>query len=210
MNKKNRSFWVLFGAGILCLLCAVLVYCFGGVMEELTDALSYRQTGSGGKITNDTFISQSFKCNHDNVKGLTFRVSTLGSAYDKAEAVFTLSDEKEQVLASMNLPLQGVKDKSAVTFAFEPLTGVGGKTLILKAQGKGLEEEQCYSLMVGQGNVGGMLTTADGKTSENSSLFLTVNYLNTVRAEKFSYFMMVMGVMLLSFLPMISFRKGGC
>ena len=76
-NNKNRSFWVLLGAGILCLLCAVLVYCFGGVLEELTDALSYRQTGNGGKITNDTFISQSFKCNHDNVKGLTFRVSTL-------------------------------------------------------------------------------------------------------------------------------------
>jgi len=210
MNKKNRSFWVLLGAGILCLLCAVLVYCFGGVLEELTDALSYRQTGSGGKITNDTFISQSFKCNHDNVKGLTFRVSTLGSAYDKAEAVFTLSDEKEQVLASMNLPLQGVKDKSAVTFAFEPLTGVGGKTLILKAQGKGLEEEQCYSLMVGQGNVGGMLTTADGKTSENNSLFLTVNYNNLIRPMDAVYLLLIAAVVIFSLIPMAFGRKGGC
>lgn len=206
---KNKSFWVLLVAGVLFLGLAAAVYICGGITEEMTDSISYRQTGNGGKIVNDTSISQSFFCKYNRITSLIMRISTLGNTYTDAEAVFTLENEKGEEIARQVVPLQGVKDKSAITFSFPELQGTGGQVLTFKAQAQNLEEEECYSLMIGQGSVGGELITADGKTSENSSLFMNISYKNIIRAEHFTYFLMIIGVILLSLVPMCSGRKGG-
>lgn len=204
---KNKSFWILLAAGILCILLAGAVYFFGGMTEELTDAISYRQNNNGGKITNETQISQSFFCKYIDITHLMMRTSTFGNTFASGAAVFSLADEKGNEIARQEIPLTEIKDKSAVTFTFDPIKGTGGKVLTLTASAQEMEEDKAYSLMIGQGSVGGVLTTAEGKTTENNSLFMTISYLNPVKAEKFTYFLMVIGVMLLSLMPMTG-RKG--
>lgn len=209
MTMKNRSLWTLVLLGALCLCLAAGVYFFGGVTEDLTDAISYRQTGNAGKITNDNFVSQSFLCAHDHVKGLLLRVSTLGNTYENAQAVLTLKDDQGAVLVTQKIPLKGVKDKSAFQLDFDRLSGTKNKVLTLVAEAEGLEGEQVYSLMMGQGSVGGLLTTADGKTSENNSLFMTLNFENHVRPMRMVYLFLIAAFTALGLAPLAVSGKGG-
>lgn len=207
---KKHSFLVLLICSALCVALAIVTYIAGGITEDLTDIISYRQSGNAGKITNDNKITQSFLCTHNHVKGLIFRISTLGNTYDKAEAVLSLKDEKGIELVSQTIPLAGKKDKSSFAFEFEPLTGVQGQVLTLEASAKGLEGEQVYSLMMGQGSVGGTLTTADGKSSDKNSLYMTVNYENEVKAMAVVYIFLIGAAVCVSLAPMAAGKKGGC
>jgi len=208
---KNKSFWILLTAGVLCFLLAGAVYLFGGISEELTDTINYRQTGNGGKITNETSITQSFFCKYNDITSLLMRTSTLGNTYEAGHALFTLYNEKGDEIARQEIPLSEIKDKGAVTFSFgEKIEKTGGQVLTFKAEAREMENDKCYSLMIGQGNVGGMLTTADGKTSENNSLFMTMNYLNPVKPISATFLFLIAGMVFLSLLPLMGSKKGGC
>ncbi|MBQ8536378.1 MAG: hypothetical protein IJ461_03120, partial [Clostridia bacterium] len=139
---KNKSFWTLLIIGVVCLVLSAAVYLFGGVTEELTDAISYRQNNNGGKITNDTQISQSFFCKYNDIKALMLRTSTFGNTYSSGYAVFTLADEKGNEIARQEIPLTEITDKGAVTFAFDPLEGTGGQILTLTASAKDMEADK--------------------------------------------------------------------
>lgn len=201
MMKEKRRLAMIAVSAVFFLL-ALFAGFFGSVTEDLTDNINYRQNNNGGKITNDTAIIQSFLCNQDRIKALTLRTSTFGNTFSKGSAVFTLSDEKGQELAREEIPLNQLKDKGAATFSFETLSGVKGQVLTFKASASGMEEGQAYSLMIGQGSVGGSLSTADGKTSEKNSLFMTMTYEHTVYAVTTVVVLLAFMVICLSLLPM--------
>jgi len=201
MQKNRKKIAIIAVAAVFGLL-AVLAFLFGTVTEDLTENVNYRQNNNGGKITNDTAITQTFLCRQDHVKGLMLRVSTFGQTFQEGNAVFTLLDEKGTQLAREAIALSTLKDKGAVSFYFDTLSGVKGKVLTLKAEGENLPDEMAYSLMIGQGSVGGMLTTADGKTTENNSLFMTMTYEETYYAVNAIVVFAAIMVICLSLLPM--------
>lgn len=193
---------------VICFTLSACVYFLGGMTEELTDALSYRQTGNGGNITNETFISQSFVCPYDQVKAITLRVSTLQNPFEQGKAVLTLADESGRELARQETVLSELKDKGPLTFSFELLENSKGKTYTLTASGMEIPEGHAYSLMIGQGSVGGTLTTAEEKTSDQNSLFMTVTYEHSIKAQDMTFFFIIAGVVLLSLVPMAAGKKG--
>jgi len=207
---KNRSFWVLTVCGLVCLALSLAVYFGCSVTESLTDIINYRQTGNAGKITNENSLTQSFQCKYDHVTGLSVRISTLGNTFEKGEALLTLADEAGKTLATQQVALAGIKDKSMIDFTFDKMDGIKNTRLTLTVAAQGLEKEQAYSLMIGQGDVGGKLTTPDGKESEKNSLFLTVNYNNLIRPMDAVYLLLIAAVVIFSLIPMAFGRKGGC
>ena len=207
---KTKSFkgrWALILGALLCFILSACIYFFGGVTEELTDALSYRQTGNGGKITNETSISQGFVCPYDQVTAVTLRVSTFQNPFDQGQAVLTLADESGREIARQETPLSELKDKGPLTFHFELLENAMGKAYTLTAAGKELPQGQAYSLMIGPGSIGGSLTTAEGKASDQNSLFMTVTYQHPIKALSLTFFFIIAGVVLLSLSPMAAGKK---
>lgn len=169
----DKLFTALFIVTVL-LVVATLVLIALPKSSVFYKAVNSVDTMPAGELFDGEELMLSFVSPKDNLKGISFKVSTYGREISAGKIVIKMFTEDGAELVSKDVAAESVKDQGQVDIAFPMIAGAKGKTFIVRFHTEGMDQSNAVSFMANDKMIDGVSTTRNDTTCAN--LVFTVQY----------------------------------